>query len=89
MFEKIIEFFSINNPIGINRGLLALGIITQCFFLLTAIAFLSLLNWSTVLFRRQKKFDPSNRKYLPRIRGFSIAFVLASIGFALSVWYLS
>ena len=89
MFEEIFEYFSINNPIGINRGLLALSIITQLFFLLSTITFLSLLIWSSVLFRRQKKLDPLNRKYLPRVRGFSLAFVLVAIGFVLSVWYLS
>ena len=89
MFEKFIEFFSINNPVGINRPLIVMASVTQWFFLLSSVTFLGLLIWSIILYVREKKLDTAKPRFLPRVLGFSSALILTVIGLALSLVYLS
>jgi len=88
LFEKAIEYFSINNPIPYPRWIFRVTLTTQIFSVFFSACFLGLLIWSIVLFLRNKKLNSTSRTFLPRILGFSFALALSIIGLALSFVYL-
>jgi len=90
MFEKFFEYFSINNPIPYPTPswYFPATMTTQILSVFFSACFLGLLIWSLVLFLRTRKLNPSSRRFLPRIFGFSFALALAVTGLALSLVYL-
>ena len=97
MFEKLFEYFSINNPIpypsstppsSLPSWYFPVIMTTQISSVLFSACFLGLLIWSIILFIRNKKHDPTSQKFLPRVLGFSFALALSVIGLALTFVYL-
>ena len=86
LFEIIFDPFSIINNIQLTWQA---SDILQLFFLIISAVFLGLLIWTIVLFVRERKKDPSSRRYLPRLLGFSFALLLSVVGLTLSLqWYI-
>ena len=86
LFEIIFVPFSIINNIQLTW--LATDIF-QLLFLITSAIFLGLFIWAIVLFVRERKKDPTSRKYLPRFLGFLFALLLSVVGLTFSLqWYI-
>jgi len=75
MFEKFFEYFSINNPSQLIWPL-ALTIFLQIFSFVSWLTFLGLLIWSIIKMIRERKINPSSKKYLPRLLGFLFSFLV-------------
>ncbi|NHK32568.1 MAG: hypothetical protein FK730_14540, partial [Asgard group archaeon] len=75
MFEEVLHFYTINNP-DFPTGLFILYALTQLFFMLSSALFLGLFIWSIVLFVRERKQNPTSRKFLPRLFGFLFTFLI-------------
>jgi len=73
MFEKLFEYFSINNPSQLIWPL-ALTIFLLVFSFVSWLTFLGLLIWSIIKMIRERKINPSSKKYLPRLLGFCFLF---------------
>jgi len=88
----ILDYYSLNN-ISQPGWETFLTDYTQFFFYFTSLVFLGLLIWSVVLYVREKKKNPSSRKYLPRLLGFLFALLLSIVGMIFGlywyVWFLS
>ena len=83
----LLDYFSINN-ISQPTWEDYLEAFFQYFFLFTSAIFLGLLVWTIVLFVRERKKDPTSRRYIPRLLGFLFALLLSVIGLTLSLqWY--
>jgi len=86
LIEIIFVYFSINN-ISQPTWQTILTDFLQFFF--SSIIFLSFFIWSLVLFAREKKKNPSSRRYLPRILGFLFALLLSVVGLTFGLqWYI-
>jgi len=86
LFEIIPDPFSIINNIQLTWQATD---IFQILFLITSPIFLGLLIWAIVLFVRERKKDPSSRRYLPRLLGFLIALLLSVVGMSFSLqWHI-
>ena len=90
LIEIILDSYSLNN-ISQPTWEDYLEAFLQYFFLFTSAIFLGLLVWTIVLFVRERKKDPSSRRYLPRLLGFSFALLFSVVGLILSlqwsIWY--
>jgi hypothetical protein len=82
LFQEFITYYIIQNPVAINpyHKLLSTLFLGGSIF---SIIFLGLFVWSFVLFLQVKKLDSASNKFLPRVLGFSFAFVLAFVCFIL------
>ena len=87
MFEETFTQLIIIN--AINSNLIILVGIFEYLLLFSALAFIGLLIWSSVLYSKEKKLNPTSKKYLPRVIGFSYGFILAVIALLLFFIYLS
>ena len=88
LIEIILDSYSLNN-ISQPTWEDYLEAFLQYFFLFTSAIFLGLLVWTIVLFVRERKKDPSSRRYLPRLLGFSFALLFSVVGLILSLqWYI-
>ena len=88
MIENKLDSFSLNN-ISQPGWETFLTDYMQFFFYFTSLIFLGLFIWSIVLYVREKKKDPSSRKYLPRLLGFLFALLLSVVGLAFGLrWYI-
>ena len=85
LIEILFDFLFIINNIQLTWQVID---VFQIFFLITSIVFLGLLVWTIVLFVRERKKDPTSRRFLPRLLGFIFALLLSVIGLTLSLqWY--